>query len=107
MNPMQSFRKEKKLARYLGLGYITAGACFLFDPYVSVIDFLPDALGYLFILMGLYRMADLDDRLGDALKGARNLAFVGVARLVAMLLAFGWVSLSAKSMRTSSSEMKM
>ena len=55
-------------------------------------DLLPDALGYLFILLGLYRMADLDDRLSEAMKGARNLAFVGIARVVAMLLAFGWVS---------------
>ena len=92
MNHLHSPRKEKKLHRYLGFSYITAGAIFLFDPYISVIDLLPDALGYLFILLGLYRMADLDDRLGDAMKGARNLAFVGLARLVAMFLAFGFVS---------------
>ena len=89
MNHLHSPKKEKKLHRYLGLSYITAGAVFLFDPYVSVIDLLPDALGYLFILLGLYRMADLDDRLAEAMKSARNLALVGLARVVAMC-SFSW-----------------
>ena len=92
MNAIHSPKKEKKMGRFLGFSYITAGACFLFEPYFSVVDLLPDALGYLFILLGLYRMADLDDRLGEALKGARNLAFVGLARVVALFLAFGVVS---------------
>jgi hypothetical protein len=34
----------------------------------------------------------MDERLTDAMKGARNLAFVGLARVVAMLLSFGFVS---------------
>lgn len=92
MNHLHIPKKEKKLGRALGLGYITAGAFFLFDPYISIVDLLPDALGYLFIFLGLYRMADLDDRLSEALKGARNLAFAGLARVAAMLLAFGVVS---------------
>ena len=83
---------RKKLTRYLGLGYILAGACFLFEPYIGIIDLLPDCIGYLFFFLGLYRFADLDDRLGEALKGARNLALVGIARWIAMFLAFGFVS---------------
>ena len=92
MNHFNPPKKEKKLGRFLGIGYVTAGAVCLFEPYISVIDLLPDALGYLFIFMGLYRLADLDDRLAEALKGARNLAFTGLARVVAMLLSFGVVS---------------
>ena len=83
---------KKKLTRYLGLSYMVAGACFLFEPYIGIIDLLPDALGYLFLFLGLYRFADLDDRLGEARKGARNLALVGIARWIAMFLAFGFVS---------------
>lgn len=85
-------QKKKKLTRYLGLGYISAGAFFLFEPYIGVIDILPDAVGYLFLFLGLFRLADLDERLGEALKGARNLALVGIARWVAMFLALGFVS---------------
>ncbi len=88
----QSIVTKKKLSRYLGLGYIVAGACFLFEPYIGVIDLFPDCVGYLFFFLGLYRFADLDDRLREALKGARNLALVGIARWIAMFLAFGFVS---------------
>ena len=90
--PNQQALHKKKLTRYLGLSYIVAGACFLFEPYIGIIDLLPDCLGYLFLFLGLYRFADMDDRLGEALKGARNLALVGIARWIAMLLAFGFVS---------------
>ena len=84
--------KGKKLNRYLGFGYMLAGAFFLFEPYIGIIDLLPDALGYLLICLGLYRLADLDERLSEALKGARSLALVGIARWVAMFLVFGFVS---------------
>jgi hypothetical protein len=57
-----------------------------------VLDVLPDALGYLFFYMGLRRLADLDDRLSEALKGVRYLALIGVARLLSFLLAFGLVA---------------
>jgi len=94
MNLTPTSSRERKLNRYLGIGCITAGAWFLFDPYIGIIDLLPDCLGYLFILLGLYRLADLDDRLSEALRGMRNLALVGIARFVAMFLAFGFVSSS-------------
>lgn len=90
--PNQQALHKKKLTRCLGLSYIVAGACFLFEPYIGIIDLLPDCLGYLFLFLGLYRFADMDDRLGEALKGARNLALVGIARWIAMFLAFGFVS---------------
>ena len=92
MNLQTPPTRTKKLNRYLGIGYITAGACFLFEPYIGIVDILPDCLGYLLMLIGFYRLADLDDRLADAVKGMRNLALVGLARIVAMFLAFGFVS---------------
>lgn len=84
--------RKKGLTRYLGLSYILAGAFFLFEPYFGVMDLLPDCLGYLLMMIGLYRFADLDDRLAEARKGIRNLALVGIARLISMPLAFGFVS---------------
>ena len=92
MNLQTPPTRKKKLNRYLGIGYITAGACFLFEPYVGIVDILPDCLGYLLMLIGFYRLSDLDDRLNDAAKGMRNLALLGLARIVAMFLAFGFVS---------------
>lgn len=92
MNNANHSTRTPKLSRYLGISYLLAGAVFLFDPFISVVDALPDCIGYLFVMLGLYRLADLDDRLAEAAKGARNLALVGIARVLAMLLAFGFVS---------------
>ncbi len=82
----------RKIPRFLCIGCLVAGACFLFDPFVGVFDFLPDAIGYLLIAFGLYRLADMDDRLGEAMRTAMQLSLVGVARLVALFLTLGFVS---------------
>ncbi len=89
---MMSPPKPKKISRYLGLSAIAAGACFLFDPFFSVFDFLPDACGYFLIYIGLYRLADLDDRMASARRAAKWMALAGVARFLLMLLSFGLVS---------------
>ncbi len=85
-------RPPKKPSRYLGISCLIAGAVCLFDPFIGVFDVLPDALGYLFLTLGFYRLSDLDDRLGDVARAAARLALLGVARFVAMLLTFGLVS---------------
>ena len=92
MNAQASYVPSKKLSRTLGVGWILVGALFLFDPYFSALDILPDCLGYLSFAFGLYRLSDLDARLAESAKGARRLALVGVARIVAMVFAFGFVS---------------
>lgn len=92
MNYTPAPAPAKRLGRYLGLSWILAAACFLFDPFISVIDLLPDALGYLLLVPALYRLSDLDERLADAAKGVRYLLLIGIARLLALLLAFGYVS---------------
>lgn len=92
MNHTPSYPRAPRLGKYLGLSWILAGAVFLFDPYVSVVDILPDALGYLFILLGLYRLSDLDERIMDAFRGVGYLALIAVGRLISLFLAFGLVS---------------
>ncbi len=83
---------SRKPPRYLGISCLVAGACFLFDPFLGVFDFLPDAIGYLLFAIGLYWLSDMDDRLGEASRAAGKLALLGVARIFAMLLTFALVS---------------
>ena len=92
MNHTVTPPRSLRLGKYLGFSWILAGAVFLFDPFISVMDLLPDALGYLCILFGLYRLADLDERIMDARKGIGYLALIGAARMVSLFLAFGLVS---------------
>lgn len=83
---------EPQIRRNLGIGSLVAGACFLFDPYVGMFDLLPDCVGYLLLAYGMTQLADLNDRLDEARRSARWLALVGLGRLVAMFLAYGFVS---------------
>lgn len=92
MDAIHTPTPKQKPGRYLGISLMALGAFFLFDPFLSVLDILPDALGYLFFYLGLRRLGDLDDRLSEALKGIRYLALVGMARYLALLLAFGLVA---------------
>ncbi len=92
MEPSINRPPVRRPGRNLGLGYLIAGACFLFDPFLGVFDFLPDCIGYLFFALGLYRLADMDDRLAEAARCARRLALLGLGRLLALLLAFGLMS---------------
>ena len=92
MNHTSTFSRAPRLGKYLGISLFTAGAVCLFDPFISVLDLVPDALGYLLMLLGLYRLADLDDRLMEAAKGLRYLALIGVVRFFSLFLAFGLVS---------------
>ena len=80
--------------RNMGIGCLVAGALFLFDPFVGIFDFLPDAIGYLLIARAFYYLADLDDRLAEARRAALRLSLAGLARLAAMILTFAFVSAS-------------
>ena len=80
--------------RNMGIGCLVAGACFLFDPFVGIFDFLPDAIGYLLIAQAFCFLADLDDRLAEARRAALRLSLAGLARLAAMILTFAFVSAS-------------
>ena len=86
--------RTRKAPRNMGIGCLVAGALFLFDPFVGVFDFLPDAIGYFLLAQGFYFLADLDDRLAEARHAALRLSLLGLARLVAMVLTFAFVSAS-------------
>ncbi len=92
MEPINTRAHVRRPGRHLGLGCLIAGACFLFEPFLGVFDFFPDCIGYLLFSLGLYRLADMDDRLADAARGTRRLALLGLVRLLALPLAFGLMS---------------
>ncbi len=82
----------RKPTRYMGIGCLVAGACFLFDPYFAIFDLLPDPVGYLLIAVGLYRLSDLNDRLREVSRAAMRMVLLGIARYVCLFLTFGLVS---------------
>ena len=71
--------KEKQHSK--GLFWIALAGLFLADPSVGFYDWLPDAVGYLLLCVGLRRLADLNDSVEQAWRGFRAMAWVGVAQI--------------------------
>lgn len=74
-------RKEK-----MGFGWLLAAGLFLWNPVVGMVDVLPDIIGYLLLLVGLARLADLNDSLGEAVGRFRTMVWVSLGELLAQLL---------------------
>lgn len=70
----------------MNLGYIIIGCIFLLNPYIGIIDILPDVIGYLFLLKGLYQISDLDRNLAQARMKFRVAAWVSVVKFFLMFL---------------------
>ena len=56
----------------MGLTLIMIGFAFFFLPNLSIIDIFPDFIGCIFIMRGLYKLADLTPGLADAKKKFLN-----------------------------------
>lgn len=70
----------------LGWIWLLLGGCFLWNPIVGVKDFLPDAIGYLLLCIGIAKFADLNDRMAEAQKAFRVMIWVGIGQLGAWLM---------------------
>ncbi len=66
----------------LGLGWLIPGAIMLANPVVAFYDILPDCIGYLFLCISLFRLADLNSSIADALKRFRTLIWVSAGGLL-------------------------
>ena len=60
----------------LGLGWLIPGAIMLANPVVAFYDILPDCIGYLLLCISLFRLADLNSSIADALKRFRTLIWI-------------------------------
>ena len=57
----------------LGLGWLIPGAIMLANPVIAFYDILPDCIGYLLVCISLFRLADLNSSIADALKRFRTM----------------------------------
>ncbi|MBR3894017.1 MAG: hypothetical protein IKJ35_02605 [Clostridia bacterium] len=65
----------------IGFGMLTLSGLFLFNPVVGYVDVLPDAVGFFLLWVGLYRLADLNDKIAEASRRFRILFFIGLGEL--------------------------
>ena len=69
----------------MGLGFIIAGMIFLFNPFISVYDILPDVIGYAFIVYGLSKFADIELKVTEAKRRMTSALYIAAGRMVVML----------------------
>ena len=62
----------------LGLGWLIPGVVMVANPVVAFYDILPDCIGYLLLCVALFRLADLNSSIADALKRFRTLIWIGI-----------------------------
>lgn len=70
----------------LGYPYLIAAFVFLFNPCINVVDILPDFLGYLFLMKGLSKWADLCPNVSDAMESIGRLRWFMLLKMLSMLL---------------------
>lgn len=74
--------------KYFGIGLIAIAPVFLFNPELVFIDVLPDAVGYLLILLGLRFLRDLCPHTEEARLRFRNMFVISLFRIVATFVVF-------------------
>ena len=62
------------------IGYMIVGCIFLFNPFINIIDILPDFIGYLFILRALAELSDLERNIRNARMRFKSAMWVSVVK---------------------------
>lgn len=78
-----------KTKKHMGLGLVSAGFIFLFLPDFTVLDLLPDFIGYLMISLGLTSLGDLYEDILDAKNLFSRAIILGCAKLFSVFVVFG------------------
>ena len=83
---MKSKVKERKKSS-LGTSLIFAGCIFLFEPFLSVYDMLPDLIGVILIAAGMRKLSFFEKKLWESASRFKMYIWVCIARIVVEVLA--------------------
>lgn len=62
------------------IGYMIVGCIFLCNPFINIIDILPDFIGYFFILRALSELSDLERNIHNAQKRFQSAMWVSFVK---------------------------
>lgn len=80
--------RQTKKAKKMGLGLISAGFIFFFFPDFTVLDLLPDIIGYILISAGLTRLSDMYDEFADTKKAFHRLILFGAVKIFGVFIVY-------------------
>lgn len=86
-----------KSKKSMGLPLIIISLFFLFDPYLSVLDIIPDIIGYFLIYLALSRLSDINSHMDEARRKFKYAIWACAARYVALAILFGLVTESERA----------
>ena len=66
--------------------YLILSVIFLFNPIISVIDVLPDFIGYLLLLKFFHTMSYTNDGVNDLCKSIRTLSLITGLKIISLIL---------------------
>ncbi|MBQ7835667.1 MAG: hypothetical protein IJ389_00235 [Clostridia bacterium] len=76
--------KNKKIN--MGLPLVALGMFFLVNPVITIIDVIPDFIGYILMVYGLDKLADMEDRFTRAKRSFSLLAIISAVKTAVCLL---------------------
>ena len=88
MSDIACTRMEKRSAR-IPWGAFAIAFVFIFNPNVSVVDVLPDFLGYIILSLSLVKLSFVCDGLADARRAFERMILIDGAKILALLWVFG------------------
>ena len=85
---MNKLKRNKRIS----FGAIAVSFAFLFNPSISIVDILPDFIGYIILTVALTKLADMNDTFFEAQRKFRFLIIVDALKLLALFWAFSMAS---------------
>ena len=73
-----------RLKRNIGLTLLPFAFLFLFEPRITIFDPLPDFIGYILLCSALSNIADINDRVSEAVSGFRKGILISLSRYLAI-----------------------
>ena len=89
-----------KTKRNMGLSSMILSFFFLFNPDFSAVDPIPDIIGYAILYFALVNLADVNYHFEEARIKFKYAIYAGFAEIAAILILFGIVAPSERSMFT-------
>lgn len=86
-----------KLNKNIGFSLLPFAFLFLFEPGYTLVDPLPDFIGYIILCLAIINLADICPRIQDAYDGFRRGILISVLRFVAVYLLDRYFSDISKS----------
>ena len=91
---MKNIGSKKNIVPWM---LLAAGFAFIFNPNITVFDFLPDFIGYILVVVALTKVSMMNETLADAKKLFEKMILLDVGKYLAIFWIFGMEAGASKA----------